>query len=83
MVQWMARYKYYDYNQTKMIPLRVADQVHPGTFEYTLNHVVDDELDIGLFSSRYRNDHNDDPAILLKIVIFVCSRSTTASTEIS
>ncbi len=63
-----------------MIPLRVADQVQPGTFEYTLNHVVDDELDIGLFASRY---HNNNPAILLKIVPFACSRSISAGTEIS
>ncbi|MGY0588250.1 MAG: DUF4760 domain-containing protein [Paraglaciecola chathamensis] len=42
----MARFKHYDYEQTKMIPLRFADQVQPGTFEYTLNHVVDNELDL-------------------------------------
>ena len=42
----MARYKHQDYNQTKMIPLRLADQIQPGRFEYTLNHVVDNELDL-------------------------------------
>ncbi len=36
----MARYKTTNYHQTKMIPLRFADQILPGTFEYTLNHVV-------------------------------------------
>ncbi|MDN2661462.1 hypothetical protein OW491_16745 [Neptunomonas sp. CHC150] len=39
----MARFKHYDYEQTKMIPLRYADQIQPGTFEYTLSHVVDIE----------------------------------------
>ena len=29
----MARYKHYDYNQTKMIPLCFADQIQPGSFE--------------------------------------------------
>jgi carbamate kinase len=44
-VQRMARFKHYDYEQTKMIPLRFAGQIQKGTFGYTLNHVVDNELD--------------------------------------
>ena len=87
MVQRMARYKHYDYNQTKMIPLRFADQIQPGTFEYTLNHVVDNDLNMGLFESRYRNDYNGapayDPAILLKIVLFAYSRGITSSRKIA
>ncbi len=57
MVQRMARFKHYDYKQTKMIPLRFADQIQLGTCEYTLNRVVDNELDLSVFESRYRNDH--------------------------
>ncbi len=77
----MARYKHYDYNQSKMIPLRFSDQIQPGSFEYTLNHVVDNDLDLSVFNQRYRNDHNGapayDPAILLKIVLFAYSRGIT------
>jgi len=87
MVQGMARYKHYDYNQTKMIPLRFADQIQPGTFEYTLSHVVDNDLDMSVFESRYRNDYNGapayDPAILLKIVLFAYSRGITSSRKIA
>jgi|TARA_R110001583_G_C5622149_1_gene406359 transposase len=83
----MARYKHYDYQQTKMIPLRFADQIQVGTFEYTLNHVVDNELDLGVFESRFRNDYNGapayDPAILLKIVLFAYSRGITSSRKIA
>ncbi|WP_428035952.1 transposase [Amphritea sp.] len=83
----MARFKHYDYNQTKMIPLRFADQIQPGTFEYTLSHVVDHDLDMSLFESRYRNDYNGapayDPAILLKIVLFAYSRGITSSRKIA
>jgi len=50
----MARFKHYDYEQTKMISLRFADQIQLGTFEYTLNHVVDNELDLSVFESCYR-----------------------------
>ena len=87
MVQGMARYKHYDYNQTKMIPLRFADQIQPGTFEYTLNHVVDNDLNISLLEARYRNDYNGapayDPSILLKIVLFAYSRCITSSRKIN
>ncbi len=82
----MARYKHYDYNQTKMIPLRFADQIQPGSFEYTLNHVIDNDLDLSVFAQRYRNDTNGapayDPAILLKIVLFAYSRGITSSRKI-
>ncbi|WP_409525170.1 transposase [Nitrincola sp. MINF-07-Sa-05] len=79
----MARYKHYDYNQTKMIPLRFADQIQSGTFEYTLNN----DLDLSVFESRYRNDYNGAPAydtaILLKVVLFAYSRGITNSRKIA
>jgi hypothetical protein len=37
----MARYKPYDYRQTKMLPVRFDEQILPGTFEYTLNRLID------------------------------------------
>ncbi len=61
----MARYKHYnhyDYNQSEVISLRFADQIQPGSFEYTLNYVVDDELYLSHFVKRHRNDTNGAPA---------------------
>ena len=40
----MARYKHYDLNQTKMIPLSYADQIVEGSFEHALNEIVEDIL---------------------------------------
>lgn len=37
----MARYKHFDSNQTKMIPLSYHDQIVEGTFEYALNEIVE------------------------------------------
>ncbi len=83
----MARYKHYDYDQTKMIPLCFADLIQPGSFEYTLNHVIDNDLDLSAFAKRYRNNTNGapayDPAILLKIVLFAYSRGITSSRSIA
>ena len=65
MVQRMARFKHYDYAQTKMIPLRFTDQIQPGTFEYILSHVIDNEFDLTVFESHYRNDYNGASAYVM------------------
>lgn len=49
----MARYKDYCYEQTKLIPISFHHQILPGTFEYTLNYLIDNEFDLSLFEQRY------------------------------
>lgn len=82
----MARYKPYSYDQSKLIPIYFADQILPGTFEYALNHIVDNELDLSIFLDRFKNDDTGasayDPAILLKIVLFAYSHGITSSRKI-
>lgn len=57
-----------------MIPVSFPDQILPGNFEYALNEIVDEHLDLRPFEARYQNDESGclayDPAILLKIVLF-------------
>ncbi len=68
----MARYREYSYEQSLMLPIRLSLQVQPGTFEYTINYLVDNEIDLSVFESRYHNDETGapayDPAVLLKII---------------
>jgi transposase len=82
----MARYKHYDYRQTKMLPVSYERQILPGTFEYTLSYLVDEKLDLSAFESRYNNDVTGapayDPAILLKIVLFAYSKGIIHSRKI-
>lgn len=79
----MARYKDYDYSQTKMIPISFSQQILPNSFEYTLSYLVDHELDLSIFAHRYCNDETGapayDPALLLKIVLYAYSRGITSS----
>src|SRR3989338_6593619 len=83
----MARYKEYDYNQSKLIPVYFKDQILPGTFEYALNHIVANELDLSLFPDRYKNDAPGAPAfypaILLKIILFASSPALPSSRKIA
>jgi transposase len=82
----MARYKEYDYRQGKMIPISFDKQILPGTFEYTLNYLIDNELDLSVFDDRYSNDDAGapayDPAILLKIILYAYSRGIVSSRKI-
>jgi transposase len=83
--QW-PRYKEYDYRQTIMAAIDFSQQILPGTFEHSLHYLVDNELDLSIFDSKFRNDDNGrpayDPAILLKIVLLAYSRGITSSRKI-
>lgn len=52
----MGHYKHYDYAQTKMLPVSYERQILPGSFEHTLNCLVDEKIDLSVFEARYRND---------------------------
>jgi transposase len=83
----MARYKEYDYSQGKFIPVYFDKQILPGTFEYTLHYLIDNEIDLSIFDARYQNDETGapayDPAILLKIILYAYSRGITSSRKIA
>jgi len=83
----MAKYKEYDYAQGKFIPIHFNKQILPGTFEYTIHYLIDNEIDLSLFDERYKNDDTGapayDPAILLKIILYAYSRGITSSRKIS
>lgn len=82
----MARYKRYDYAQMKMLPVSFERQILPGTFEHTLNRLIEEDFDLSVFAARYNNDETGapawDPAILLKIVLYAYARGVTSSREI-
>ena len=81
----MPRFKPYSYQQTKLIPIDFTRQLQPGTFEFALNHIVD-QMDLSIFHHRFHNDDTGatayDPAVLLKIVLFAYSRGITSSRDI-
>jgi len=83
----MARYREYDYSQGKFIPIHFDKQILPGTFEYSLNYLIDNEIDLTLFDSRYISDEMGapayDPAILLKIILYAYSRGIISSRKIA
>lgn len=83
----MAKYKAYSYAQGKFISVFFDKQIQPGTFEYTLHHLIDNELDLSIFNDRFKNDYTGapayDPKILLKIILFAYSRGIVSSRKIA
>jgi len=83
----MARFKHYDYGQTKLLPINYERQILPGTFEHTLSFLIDNKIDLSVFEDRYQNDATGapayDPALLLKIVLFAYSKGITSSRVIA
>jgi len=81
----MPRYKPYSYDQAKLLPVSFEKQILPGTFEYTLNHLIDNEIDLSRFDARYKNDEAGapayHPAVLLKIILYSYSRGVISSRE--
>jgi transposase len=75
------------YGRGKFIPVHFEKQILPGTFAYTLNHLIDNELDISIFDGRYGNDDTGasayDLRILLKIVLCTYSRGIGSSCKIA
>jgi hypothetical protein len=67
----MARYRHYDPDQIKMIPVCYGRQLLPGTFGHALSYLIDNEIDLERFATRFRNDETGatayDPAVFLKV----------------
>jgi len=81
----MPRYKLVD-RSPRFLPVVLADQIQPGTFEFALDHLVDHELDLSTLDAKFRNDEVGasayDPRVMLKIVLLAYSRGLVSSRSI-
>jgi len=81
----MARYKHID-TSPRFLAVDLQRQLLPGTFEHALNHLIDHELDLSSFDTRFKNDTTGaaayPPAMLLKVVLFAYSQSIISSRDI-
>ena len=39
--------------------VNLAEQIVPGTYEYTLTRLIDNKLDLSMSDSEYNNDYTD------------------------
>ena len=51
----MARYKHID-TSPRFLAVDLERLLLPGTFEHALNYLIDHQIDLSGFDSRYKND---------------------------
>ena len=81
----MPRYKPVD-RSPRFLPVVLSEQIQPGTFEFALDRLVDNELDLSALDARFCNDETGasayDPRVMLKIVLLAYSRGLVSSRSI-
>jgi hypothetical protein len=64
----VAKYKSYSYAQGQFIPVFFNEQILEGTFVYSLNYLIDKELNLSIFDGRFQNDETGAPAYDTRIL---------------
>ena len=81
----MARYKHIDYS-SRFLAVDLSEQILPGSFEHTLQHLIDHELSLSKFEAHFKNDKMGapayPPAVLLKVVLLAYSKGMVSSRQI-
>ena len=82
----MAKYKPLNEKQMVMLPISLEDQLVPGTLEYTLHRLVEENIDLSVFDARYKNDVTGaaaiHPKILLKVILLAYAKGMISSRQI-
>jgi transposase len=78
----MPRFKRADYGR-QFLAVDLSSQLHPGSFEYALHHLIEREIDLKDIEARCKNEQEGawayDPRVLLKIVLLAYSRGIISS----
>ena len=81
----MPRYKHID-TSPRFLAVDLQRQLLPGTFEHALNHLLDHEIDLSGFDTRFSNDLTGatayPPGLLRKLVLFAYSQGIVSSRAI-
>lgn len=82
----MARFKPYNYDQGLMLPIKLEDQLEPGTFVYALHHLIEARYDESFLAEEFKNDETGRPAyppkLLLKVILLAYSMGILSSRKI-
>ena len=81
----MARYKHIDLSP-RFLPVDLAQQLLPGTFEHAAYHLLHGPVDLSRFDARFRNDDTGapayPPAMLLTVVLCAYAHGVVSSRAI-
>jgi transposase len=78
----MARFKTYNANQSRLVPITLSEHIYEGSLEEAIHLTVED-LDLSGMEDLYNNDDTGRPAInpkiLLKVILLAYARGMTGS----
>lgn len=78
----MARYKPYNANQSRLVPITLSEHIYEGSLEEAIHLTVED-LDLSGMENLYNNDDTGRPAInpkvLLKVILLAYARGMIGS----
>ncbi|WP_319560120.1 transposase [Marispirochaeta sp.] len=81
----MPRYKQRS-QKNILAPINLSEQLLPGTFEFTLNELIDNQINLDSFDRFYTNDGKGpkayEPAVLLKVILYAYSKGILSSRQI-
>ena len=81
----MARYQHID-TRPRFLPVDLAQQLLPGTFEHAAHHLLAHAVDLSAFDARFRNDDTGapayPPAMLLTVVLCAYAHGIVSSRAI-
>ena len=79
----MARYKPYNPNQSRLVPITLSEHIYEGSLEEAIHQIVEEKIDLRGLDQLYKNDETGRPAIhpkvLLKVILLAYARGITAS----
>jgi transposase len=79
----MARYKPYNANQSRLVPITLSEHIYEGSLEEAIHLTVEEDIDLSGLENMYKNDETGRPAIhpkvLLKVILLAYSRGITGS----
>ena len=74
----MAKFKPCNEDQLVVLPISLQDQLVPGTLEHTISQLVEKQIELSVFDTRYNNDETGataiHPKILLKVILLTYAR---------
>jgi transposase len=81
----MPRYKPYNPNQSRLLPITLSEHIYAGSLEEAIHLTVED-IDLSGLDDLYKNDETGRPAIhprvLLKVILLAYARGLTGSRRI-
>ena len=84
----MARYKHSDIEdgQGRFLQVSFKKQLLPGSFEYMLNDLIGNRIDISMFDKNYKNDGTGataiPPSALIKLIIYGYYKGVNSSRKL-